>query len=793
VFSKFAFRIHEVSRRYSGDTIHFPGEILIPRGELIGVLGLSGSGKTTLLNLLALMDEADGGNIIYCSPAGEEISYQKIYGRAEKAARFRKEKFGFVFQNDELLDGFSVRDNIQMPYWPAGRQLAQESLLELLASLQLHKIRGFVERNPADLSAGQRSRIGLLRAFSGYPEPEIIFADEPTANVDVHLETEIYRLLERWRAHPNHPERTILLSTHRLDIASRYCTSYIIINKNQSGKSEGKLLSGTRTEQQLRELIVESSRAPRPTMPEAAPRALRHNTQPHSRFKALWKFLFNDFWRYPRAENNFLVTRVAPLLFVLALILFVWLGSFILGIRAGSSQQYTEKIQNDLLWNTEIYGTETQVKELLAESPQEKLFKSYHGFFRVVASIYRNGTSNYDDNKTLGQLYGRTMENEDPLLDRIGETFVWPTTPDARKRALERFRMPEFGIIISSNALVQNLGYEPTAWPTEVPVQFDAYTRAWVPVLAVARDIPGGSFLLSTDVYGAYQDRSFKELFNTETFFLKPAADINDVESGKQQADRLEKWLSGIGVEHDSVRLRNMSGEQLFRVSLPNPKKEFDLYPFIKKNLKDVRDIVSDVRFPKRLPENDLRGHFSNWSVILTQSMSAIRTLIEKCYIKGIAIDTSVQARVAALEESYSIFRMLSLLLLLTAIVLASVLLFTTTWFDSNRKTHSVGVMLGLGISRPFLIAAYALQFYILIGVLLLTYAVADWRRVPQRFAAWIGHATLGTQEGLFYAGRSSSWYVYIGVVLLVVPAIIAGLRFYIYKSQPAELLNFRD
>jgi ABC-type lipoprotein export system ATPase subunit len=229
------FTLVGVRRNYIDTQIAFcsdHGEARVSRGGVIGILGPSGSGKTTLLNLLGLLDNADEGRIIYHAP-DRDIHYRELYKKTEDIAAVRARYFGYVFQEDELLDQFDAASNVQVPLWfSSGNQLKGEKLRELFRALDLKE--GYINKNPADLSVGQRSKVGLLRAL--LRNPDVIFADEPTANVDEKSQDTILSLLVEWCRKDS--SRTILLSTHNLRIASRFCDRYWIFPEASDGRKE---------------------------------------------------------------------------------------------------------------------------------------------------------------------------------------------------------------------------------------------------------------------------------------------------------------------------------------------------------------------------------------------------------------------------------------------------------------------------------------------------------------------------------------------------------------------------
>ena len=664
-----------------------------------------------------------------------------------------------------------------------------------------------MKRNPSDLSVGQRSRVGSLRAVSSYPTPDVIFADEPTANVDYKSEGEILDLLSNWCASDSSRGRTVLLSTHRLDLASRYCDSFIIINRDIEGQSsEAVALSGRQNERTLCDLIfdeeiieINSVGSSRSNCDIAENSSLNRPNQdisselsvvPHSMLMTYWKLLFRDFWRHHRSDGNFLAARMTPLLFLLSIFVLVCVNSYIVGIRSGSDIRYQSEMQNVLLWNTEISASSRQMEELLSGDANVGLLKSYSGFFRFPVLAFINGTTDFHDLGTLEQLAGRSMENEDPLLDRIGETLMWPEDENEKREAITSFRNRQFGVIISADVLVETLGYERgSPWPDAIPLRYDESTQIWVPILGISEEIPVGDFILNTSIYDAYMSVGFvSRFFNADRFYLG----LEEVSDESEALSTLKDWLNGLGIAYDSIAIRNIRGTRVVRVNLVEREPESDLQSKMRTRWDTVVGVIEDVQFPKVFDEKSLDGQYYRWSVILNQSTEAIRKLIAACYKQRIYIDTSVKARVKSLEESYSIFRFLSDVLFWTTLALASFLLFTISWFDSNRKIHSVGVLLGLGVSRKRLICAYAAQLYLLIGSLLIGYFLLD----LTGYLFWAtGKLTqfLGKADLIVYSGWTRSWLEYTGTVLVGIPILLAVLRYILYRNHPASLISFRD
>ncbi|TFD87010.1 ABC transporter ATP-binding protein [Cryobacterium lactosi] len=180
----------------------------VRRGESIAIVGKSGSGKSTLMHLLALLDEPDGGSVLV---EGNEAS--GLHAKAVNELRNRR--FGFVFQQFFLTASTSVLDNVTLPLKIAGVP-ARERRVRGLAALKKFGLEDKAKNRASDLSGGQKQRVVLTRALVG--EPDVIFADEPTGNLDSAtgrvVEEELFEL-NRARG------ITLVIVTHDEDLAAR--------------------------------------------------------------------------------------------------------------------------------------------------------------------------------------------------------------------------------------------------------------------------------------------------------------------------------------------------------------------------------------------------------------------------------------------------------------------------------------------------------------------------------------------------------------------------------------------
>lgn len=178
----------------------------VEQGEYTAIMGESGSGKTTLLNILAALDRPTGGSVLLDGRQLQSMSEKDLAG-------FRRENLGFVFQEFNLLDNFTVKDNIYLPLVLSGKNYAEmrERLLPLAEELG---ISGLLNKYPYEISGGQKQRAAVARAI--ITNPRLILADEPTGALDSKATDE---LLETFRK-INEKGQTILMVTHSVKAAS---------------------------------------------------------------------------------------------------------------------------------------------------------------------------------------------------------------------------------------------------------------------------------------------------------------------------------------------------------------------------------------------------------------------------------------------------------------------------------------------------------------------------------------------------------------------------------------------
>lgn len=212
----------------------------VEAGEFVAVMGESGSGKTTLLNILAALDKPTAGSVLL---DGRELASMKD----ADAAAFRRNNLGFVFQEFDLLDTFTLEDNIYLPLVLAGKSFKdmRERLLPIAARLD---IAGLLKKYPYELSGGQKQRGAVARAL--ITQPKLILADEPTGALDSRASDELLSLFGDINANG----QTIVMVTHSVKAASTAGRVLFI----RDGEVFHQLYRGTDTDEQLYQKIADT-------------------------------------------------------------------------------------------------------------------------------------------------------------------------------------------------------------------------------------------------------------------------------------------------------------------------------------------------------------------------------------------------------------------------------------------------------------------------------------------------------------------------------------------------------
>ena len=212
----------------------------VEKGEYVAIMGESGSGKTTLLNIIAALDKPTEGNVTL-----DGMKLNSV--RDSELARFRRDNLGFVFQDFNLLDTFTLEDNIYLPLVLSGMKPSEmQRRLDALASpLGISEL---LKKYPYEVSGGQKQRAGVARAL--ITDPRILLADEPTGALDSKSSDELLDLF----AKVNRMGHTILMVTHSTKAASRASRVMFI----RDGVVFHQIYKGEATDQQMYQKISDT-------------------------------------------------------------------------------------------------------------------------------------------------------------------------------------------------------------------------------------------------------------------------------------------------------------------------------------------------------------------------------------------------------------------------------------------------------------------------------------------------------------------------------------------------------
>ena len=225
--------------RFGGNQVQALSNVTfsVEEGEYVAIMGESGSGKTTLLNILAALDKVTDGQVLL---GGKNLSQI----REKELSAFRRKNLGFVFQDFNLLDTFSIQDNIFLPLVLAGKRF-DEMNARLQPIAEKLGIKAILNKYPYEVSGGQKQRAAVARAL--ITNPKLILADEPTGALDSRATDELLRLFEDI----NYDGQTIVMVTHSVKAASHAGRVLFI----KDGEVFHQIYRGNQSDEQLYQMI----------------------------------------------------------------------------------------------------------------------------------------------------------------------------------------------------------------------------------------------------------------------------------------------------------------------------------------------------------------------------------------------------------------------------------------------------------------------------------------------------------------------------------------------------------
>lgn len=206
-----------IKKGYNNLSILKGANLEVDKGEVVAIVGASGTGKSTLLHILGTLDDADTGELII-----QGINIQSL--KEKELAKFRNQNIGFVFQFHNLLPEFTALENVCIPAYLGNRpkEEVEQKAKQLLERLKIYERK---DHRPSELSGGEQQRVAVARAFIN--SPSIIFADEPSGNLDTKNANKLHDLFFELREELN---QTFIIVTHNDDLAKMADRTLLIEN-----------------------------------------------------------------------------------------------------------------------------------------------------------------------------------------------------------------------------------------------------------------------------------------------------------------------------------------------------------------------------------------------------------------------------------------------------------------------------------------------------------------------------------------------------------------------------------
>lgn len=534
---------------------------------------------------------------------------------------------------------------------------------------------------------------------------------------------------------------------------------------------------------------------------EAVPAVDRScGAKPCASWRITRRLVWRDFWPHSRAEGGFLLQRSTSCVYVLAIVVLIWFGGIALGLGAGTAARHTAELEDLFLWSTEVAGTTRQITELSARLPEEALRVPPQGF-RVLRWRFLDGAAPTEGEKPrVGQLRGRTIEPDDPLLGRIASGgAVFPSFFTSQGNLEPPIREARPGVIISRKGLEGGLRYKPGSASERLVLPMGG-SDIPIPVFAVVPSIPGADFLVPRALESAMYDSVARaNLASTDVVWFCP----KEPGSVRQRANAfrpddpiladVRNVFTSAGLQPTDLRWEFWDGKPVLAATLPERVNSIQAAAMLEPGMKALTGEEFSFEAPHILDQPNNNEVFSNWVLHVRPDFAAMKEVTSMAASIGMAVDTGPVARVEAIMRSKSIFGRVSFLLFASIVGLGLMLLLGTGWFDNSRKVQSVGIMLALGGKRTQAVALYVLQMIGLELLILLAFVASEFLGGNRWIGIGIGHVLLGGGDLTDYLPWSANWWVFVAGVLFVIPAAITLLRWRICSAWPSKLLSSRN
>jgi len=716
--------------------------LCIYRGSTTAIIGLSGSGKSTLLSLLGLLDESDGDTHIsyYSTDSQEPLEYSNLKNNTK--IKLKNTKFGFAFQDGHLIGHISVNSNIKLPISLAGTSLKVSNEISNKLASNLGLSQRFSAR-PKELSGGEYQRVAIARSMAH--NPEVIFSDEPTGNLDTDTGKLVMDMLSAWRM--NSDNNTLILVTHDIQQAYIYADQFIILengsvkcffSKNEldtPGEFEWKKKIGVSNSVTGLDVLLQLFKANSCDPGKNQYPEWDKKTYNLRKYGYLFWYGFRDLFPirlFPFNLSIFLTT-LRDTIFTLLTILSVGMLISVLiigyGIFHGVQKYQGTNQKNDIRANrliVEIDASSTlseideallfslrnelknvKIKDsffnylykklLFSKNINEQAVKGIYGFSNSELFIFKSTTSS----KMFGAI-GSTIQVDSPLHDRL--TYKGKKLP---RKLITDYETE--GIIFKSSWLRRILELkEDDKLPDSVLIQYGhsgigITSKERLKLLGVVDDLPDGVFLMSPGCWHKIRDRKWRPNYKTARIIVSSNVTLNDIPKEIESAIKLYSkratvftQKAGNGDYYINIDCGYVSGWK--KKYWENTIYKDKIKPLLEKNQIMDKTTFKLIAKTDGLDSLSSRLSYTNAAVYLSE-IGAVEKVASLIREKKLSVDKYLVDLYKSKYQTTQLFILIFGVIAVCALFLSTVNIFLMFYQTVLRKRHEIGILKAFGCS----------------------------------------------------------------------------------------------
>ncbi|MCB0264405.1 MAG: ATP-binding cassette domain-containing protein [Calditrichaeota bacterium] len=818
-------KIQNLKRSFGGKTVLDIKDLKIPRGKFVVILGNSGCGKTTFLETIGLMSHpteaeasAEKMEIIF-SPGdksdGKEYPYSELWQNEEEQAHVRQRYFSFLFQHDNLLPDLDVSENV---FLSTVIQDGKDELFArkyLIEKLNKVNIDGKLHDRPNQLSGGQRQRVSFSRA--DFRRFSLLFADEPTGNLDEENARQIFQLL-RDKADSNdeiNKDQTILVVSHDINLALTFADLIIVIQKDgflskdgvfesyidQSGKRVWKKNAhetiSISNEEKIKSLIKERMNT------EINGEQEKDGQETHR------ETIYPDEKSFPLYFNKIVDKDLSHKSFhALVLMGILLIVICAIGFSDGS-MKYLEKKMRDpfVTWLDLEIPMENQQKipvlvdSLLSSSVRETYYvesvNEYSRFALHIWSEKKNGTF---------ISFGRTIQIEDPILKRL-ENQKFLIKGDI-------FRNPDdYGLIVSERFLeLYGYSYEDVFVTMSVAIPGYGDVNIPVPIRGIVKDLPGKNEFLATPYLHFQRYHSDPNPFhpihsvtNKELIIFVPekdGAEQTELRNGRalqmalqkyfdkntRQYEHFDPWPGEPQKFNEAHRFGSTVATSFLPDTAAISKFSIEALDSIYLNLMDIPEVASlnPIRlYTHPFNENIVIPRHDHLSINIA-NLDHVAEFKDYLYLRFL-MDLDI-AKVESLENYNFVANLtglLSLFMILFSMVTIAVFVYYILYMHLYKMKTYLGTLKAFGVGNQLLLRLYLKKMMKFIGIALTVSTVAAYLVGKSGFLEVIMRLFYTVERGQEVFNLFNWWFL--AFIILVCFAGFVS----VYYTSKAKILSF--